>query len=211
MSATRLLFWLGAAIALGHLANEWVKAPIPWGPAWKCAGIVLLGLYALTQGARATGIGLLLSAVGDVLLELQGTFVFGMAAFGLAHVCYIVAFAGWLRRGQITATQWMLAAAVLLGSIGLGVWFTPGMAELLAPGLIYQVIISTMVIMAVLSQAPGPAKIGAVVFMLSDSLIAVEKFAHVDVIPGAVWITYAVAQILIARFLTKPPVTTGNS
>src|SRR5690348_7350885 len=43
-----LLFLAGAVIALSHLANEWVKLEQPWGPAWKAAGIVVLGLYALS-------------------------------------------------------------------------------------------------------------------------------------------------------------------
>jgi uncharacterized membrane protein YhhN len=201
----RYLFLAGAILALSHLANEWVNLAQPWGPAWKASGIVLLGLYALSRKAWPVGIGLLLSATGDVLLELDGLFVFGMAAFGLAHISYIVAFAGVIRREGVNQAGWIFAALVIFASLGLGLWFVPGMADLLGPGLAYQLIISVMVAIAMLSKAPLLARLGAVVFMMSDSLIAVERFAGVTVLPGAVWITYAAAQIMIAWGLTRAP------
>lgn len=202
---SNMLFWPGAAIALSHLANEWVNAPIPWGPAWKCAGVVLLGVYALRERAIAVGLGLIMSAVGDVLLELDGLFVGGMAAFGLAHVCYIAAFAGVIRREGLNAAAWPLAALVLIVSAALGYWLMPGMSAegLLVPATIYQVLISAMVITAMLSEAPLMARLGAVIFMASDTLIAVGMFAKIDVVPGSVWITYAGAQIMLAWSLTR--------
>jgi hypothetical protein len=39
--------------------------------------------------------------------------------------------------------------------------------------------------------------------MISDTLIAAEKFANVDVFPGAVWITYAGAQIMMAWGMSR--------
>ena len=199
----RLVLYAGAIIALSHLANEWVKAPMPYGPAWKCAGIVLLGLYALMRGAWLPALGFFFSAIGDVALELPNM-VAGMAAFGLAHICYGAAFARVMRRDGVLWKAWPLAAVVLAISIELGVWLAPGMAELLGPALGYQVIISSMVILALMSRAPMIAKIGAVVFMASDTLIAVDLFRQVAVPPGSVWITYAAAQIMLAIGFTKP-------
>jgi len=199
-----LLFLAGAVIALSHLANEWVKLEQPWGPAWKAAGIVVLGLYALSQRAWLAGCGLLFSAAGDVLLELDGLFVFGMAAFGVAHICYAAAFVKLIRRDGPNIGAWPLAMGVLGISIVLGVWLAPGMGSLTAPALIYQLIISIMVMLALLSRAPMLARIGAVVFMLSDTLIAVGMFRDVSVPVGSVWVTYAAAQIMLAWGLTRP-------
>jgi uncharacterized membrane protein YhhN len=202
-SAARILFYIGALVALSHLANEWVMLAQPWGPAWKCAGIVLLGLYALMSGARLAALGFFFSAAGDVLLELGGLFVGGMAAFGLAHVCYTAVFIGIIRRDGLHKSAWPLAAFVVAVSIGLGVWLAPGMAELTAPALAYQAIISAMVASAMLSKAPLPARIGAVIFMLSDTLIAIGMFRGIEVPPGSVWVTYAAAQIMLAWGFVK--------
>jgi uncharacterized membrane protein YhhN len=202
--AATLLFFAGAVIALSHLANEWVKLELPWGPTWKAAGIVVLGLYALSQRAWLAGWGLLLSSAGDVLLELDGLFVFGMAAFGAAHICYAAAFVNLIRRDGPNIGAWPLAMGVLGISIVLGVWLAPGMGALAAPALIYQLIISLMVMLALLSRAPMVARMGAVLFMLSDTLIAVGMFRDVETPLGSVWITYAAAQIMLAWGLTRP-------
>ena len=199
-----LLFLAGAVIALSHLANEWARLAQPWGPTWKAAGIVVLGLYALGQRAWLAGCGLLFSSAGDVLLELDGLFVFGMAAFGVAHICYAAAFVNLIRRDGPNIGAWPLAMGVLGISIVLGVWLAPGMGSLTAPALIYQLIISIMVMLALLSRAPMLARIGAVVFMLSDTLIAVGMFRDVSVPVGSVWVTYAAAQIMLAWGLTRP-------
>ena len=203
-NAATLLFFAGAAVALSHLANEWVKLGLPWGPTWKAAGIVILGLYALSQRVWLAGWGLLLSSAGDVLLELDGLFVFGMAAFGAAHICYAAAFVNLIRRDGPNIAAWPYAMAVLGISIVLGVWLAPGMAELIAPALIYQLVISFMVMLALLSKAPLLARVGAVIFMLSDTLIAIGRFRGVETPPGSVWITYAAAQIMLAWGLTRP-------
>lgn len=203
LTLTRILFLAGAVIALSHLANDWVDLAAPGGLAWKAGGIVLLGLSALTRKAWLPAAGLLLSSVGDVLLELDGWFVGGMAAFGLGHLCYLLAFAGWIGRDGLNRKAWPLAGLVLVISIALGAWFFPGMGNLTGPALAYQFIISGMVITAMLSKAPAAARWGAVIFMLSDSLIAVGKFAHLEVPPGSVWLTYAIAQILLAWGLPR--------
>jgi uncharacterized membrane protein YhhN len=203
-----MVFYAGAAMALSHLANEWVDAPIPYGPAWKCAGIVLLGVYVLMRGQWLPALGFFFSAVGDVALELPGGMVPGMAAFGLAHICYGATFFALMRRDGVLRKAWPLAAVVLAISGELAYWLYPGMAELTVPALAYQVIISAMVVLALLSRAPpdsriGIAKVGAVVFMLSDTLIAVGLFRQVAVPPGSVWITYAAAQIMLAVGFTQ--------
>ncbi len=203
-NAATLLFFAGAAIALSYLAEPWVKLDQPWGPTWKAAGIVVLGLYALSQRAWLAGWGLLFSSAGDVLLELSGLFVFGMAAFGIAHIFYGLAFINLIRRDGPNIGAWPLAMAVLGISIVLGVWLAPGMEALTVPALIYQLIISLMVMLALLSKAPFLARIGAVLFMLSDTLIAIGMFRDVATPPGSVWITYAVAQIMLAWGLTRP-------
>ena len=52
---------------------------------------------------------------------------------------------------------------------------------------------------AATALAAGPS----VIFMISDTLIAAEKFANVDGPPGSVWITYAAAQIMMAWGMSR--------
>jgi len=201
MNTRTLLFLAGATIALSHLANEWVSLAPPGGLVWKAAGIVLLGLYALSQRAWLAGAALLFCAAGDVLLEL--VFVAGMGAFAVGHIFYVLAFLEWGRILGPNKRDFPIAVLVVIVSLGLLGWLLPGMGDLLIPALIYQAIITTMVATAFVVKAPMLARLGAVIFMISDTLIAAEKFAGVDVFPGAVWITYAGAQIMMAWGMSR--------
>lgn len=201
MNTRTLLFLAGAAIAMSHLANEWVSLAPPGGLVWKAAGIVLLGLYALSQRAWLAGAALLFCAAGDVLLEL--VFVAGMGAFAVGHIFYVLAFLEWGRILGPNKRDFPIAVLVVIVSLGLLGWLLPGMGDLLVPALIYQAIITTMVATAFVVKAPMLARLGAVIFMISDTLIAAEKFAGVDVFPGAVWITYAGAQIMMAWGMSR--------
>ncbi|MBI1360235.1 MAG: hypothetical protein GC155_08115 [Alphaproteobacteria bacterium] len=195
-----LLFALGALTALSYLAAPFVTLNFPEGPVWKASGIVVLGLYAATRRSPVTAAALFLSATGDVMLELvPPNMVGGMGAFGIAHVFYIIAFARFVRRDAIATASWIYAAAVFAVSLVLLVWFLPGMGALLVPGLGYQAIITAMVMTAMISRAPAIARIGAVIFMLSDSLIALGLYKSIPAPEDSVWLTYAIAQILLAR------------
>ncbi|HVY88996.1 MAG TPA: lysoplasmalogenase [Hyphomonadaceae bacterium] len=200
-SASSLFFLLAALVALSHLANDWIDLAPPWGLVWKASGIVLLGIYALWQRAWLVGIALLLCATGDVLLEL--VFVAGMAAFALGHVVYILCFVEWGRVLGLNKRDYPMAGLVVIVSLALLAWFFPGMGSLTIPALIYQAVITTMVASALVVKAPMLARLGAVVFMLSDTLIAVGKFAGVAPPTGSVWLTYAAAQIMIAWGLSR--------
>ncbi|MBY0420930.1 MAG: lysoplasmalogenase, partial [Parvularculaceae bacterium] len=92
------LYWCACALAASFLAARFMEVPAPYGAFWKAAGIALLGVFALTRGARLAAAGLFASAVGDFVLELrQPVWVAGMAAFGVAHLLYAAAFFAILR------------------------------------------------------------------------------------------------------------------
>jgi uncharacterized membrane protein YhhN len=200
-TALTVLFIVAALVAMSHLANEWVNMAAPGGLVWKAAGIVLLGLYALSQRAWIAGAGLLFCALGDVLLEIE--FVYGMAAFAIGHIFYIFAFAEWGRVLGLNKRDFPVVILVLIVSAALLLWLVGGMGDLLIPALLYQAIITVMVCSAFVVKAPMLARLGAVMFMLSDTLIAAGRFADADIPPGAVWITYAAAQIMIAWGMSR--------
>lgn len=201
MNVRTLFFIVSAIVAMSHLANDWVDLAQPWGLVWKAAGIVLLGVYALWMRAWIAGLGLLICALGDVLLEI--VFVYGMAAFAIGHVFYVLAFAEWGRVLGLNKRDFPVVGLVLIVSAGLLAWLLPGMGELTGPALAYQAIITVMVCSAFVVKAPMAARLGAVLFMLSDTLIAAGRFAAAGVPPESVWITYAGAQIMIAWGMSR--------
>ncbi|MFM9865543.1 MAG: lysoplasmalogenase family protein [Micropepsaceae bacterium] len=150
-------------------------------------------------------LALALSALGDFFLALKDQsrfFVPGLASFLAAHVAYLIAFlpyAGNPSGAAIAGIVAALAAAgLLLASIA------PKLGRLRIPVFTYFAVIMAMVAAALsIREASWILGAGAVVFAVSDSLIAVRKFLNpFPFINEAVWITYIAAQFMIvAGFL----------
>jgi uncharacterized membrane protein YhhN len=150
----------------------------------------------------ATGIGF--SLIGDVLLMLPGDlFVPGLAAFLLGHLCFIAAFVG---DSRFAARPFLLLASLGYGLINLWLLWDSIGAPLRLPVIVYVIVLTSMGGQAMVrarsfSMIGDPrtrgarlAAIGALTFMLSDSLLAWNRF-HAA-IPGAtLWVlsTYYLA------------------
>lgn len=198
-----LLFAAGAIVALSHLANEWASPPPPWDIVWKSSGIVILGLFASVARAPLAALGLFFSAAGDALLEIDGLFIFGMGAFGLAHMFYAAIFIGLIRGHGLNRRDIPVAVLVVAISGALLAWLLPAMGDMAIPGVAYFGIISLMTASALISKAPMTARLGAILFMVSDSLLSAGMFRDAAILPGAVWVTYALAQIMLAWGFAK--------
>ncbi|MEO8856385.1 MAG: lysoplasmalogenase family protein [Burkholderiaceae bacterium] len=172
--------------------------------------LLAIALVAQSRGASTIAAGqqvllmaaLLASLVGDALLILPPRwFVPGLAAFLLAHLCYIALF----RSAQPWfASRRALAATLAFGAAMLAfVWSSLG--EALKPAVsAYVVVIALMAAQAIGratrlrdGQAMAVA-LGACLFLLSDSLLAIDKFVTPLPLAG-LWIlsSYYAAQILI--------------
>lgn len=174
---------------------------------------MLFAIFFVALRARAAGAAtrfdlwlmaaLAFSLAGDVFLMVPGRFIPGLVAFLVAHLCYLALLrqgVGWLpRRGALALTLGLGAAvyAVLFGRLP---------PELRLPVAAYVVVIAVMAAQAigraaVLGDAASRAvAVGAGFFMLSDSLLAIDRF-HTPIPMAPLWVlaTYYVAQILIAR------------
>jgi alkenylglycerophosphocholine hydrolase len=146
--------------------------------------------------------GLLLSAVGDVLLSWSDeTFLFGLIAFLLGHLAYIAAF---LQDGRgLYLGRGLLAYAY--GALAYVYLFTAGdLGEMTIPVLAYVIVICTMLWRAASRvNAPGVTArsawvglAGAAFFTVSDTLLALDMFAGQQLFgPHAVILTYWVGQL----------------
>jgi len=137
--------------------------------------------------------GLMLSAVGDIVLALPGavgadaaatlagpSFMGGLGAFLLAHLCYVFWFLSLDRSRRLARL-----AAPAVYTIAFLVVLRPHLGALLLPVLAYALVI-TLMLWRALAAADGaglgllgrPAAWGAILFVLSDSLIALNRFVE---------------------------------
>jgi alkenylglycerophosphocholine/alkenylglycerophosphoethanolamine hydrolase len=178
--ATALLYFVGMAAALPALC----LAVKPF-PALALAAWVALRCPRLP--GRLTAAGLVLSAVGDAVLE-AGFFLPGLLAFLSAHLAYVAAFLSVERRPALGR-----AAAFLAWGLGAFATLRPGLGPMAVPVAVYVTVICIMMWRAAarvgspgtpaLAAALGLA--GAVAFGASDTLIAFDRFA--EPIPGVRW------------------------
>lgn len=144
-------------------------------------------------------IALLLSWVGDILLMLPfDLFVFGLASFLLAHVFYIRHFWGvWDRTASPFQPLLLIGVLAYLG--GLMYLLFPVLGALQVPVIVYGIVISTMLLFALHSGRPGYV-LGAALFVLSDSLLAINKF-HTVIPLSSLWVmaTYGGAQFYLVK------------
>lgn len=152
---------------------------------------VLLIVHAARRGAdepaarRWILAGLVLSLAGDVaLLWPQQGFLPGLIAFLLAHLAYIAAF----HRRQRFGARWQPFAVYALIALLVLILLWPGIpAALAVPVLLYVICLGSMAAQAavVWLGARGTAgealarsgAIGGALFMLSDALLAFNRFA----------------------------------
>ena len=209
MHTKRTYPWLGlAAIAcLVLVVATLVDARAAAIPAKLLASTAFLAI-AIVAGAlgsrygRVLFLGLVLSWCGDAFLlgTTDKMFLFGLVAFLLAHVAYVIAFT---TRG--INLKWVLAALipVVLLSLGTMTWLTPWIsAEMLIPVRVYTVVISLMVITAFGARgnaAPVLIPFGALLFYFSDMSVAINQFMQ-PAFPHYVWGLpfYYTGQIMLA-------------
>ncbi|WP_044870590.1 lysoplasmalogenase [Pseudomonas sp. LFM046] len=143
---------------------------------------LLLWLRAAPSGPyrRWIVIGLLLSLLGDMLLAWPADlFVFGLGAFLLAHLAYLRAYLLHTRRLAPLAL-WVAAGC---GAAIFALLASGGLGSLLLPVGCYALAISTMLWRALARLGMGLdrqsallAAGGAALFVLSDSLIGINRF-----------------------------------
>jgi len=179
--------------------------------------IVLTLLVWLYWGTKLKGrfhkrifTGLIFALVGDIFLMLDSGqssyFTYGLFAFLLCHIQYISAFILDHKSNPDYKNPFFLWAsgALIIFCIGLFFYLQPFLGAMQFAVLIYAIIITFTAIMAV--NRYGKVNllsykiilVGALFFLLSDSVLAVNKFAQPIPQSGIVIMaTYMIAQYLI--------------
>lgn len=160
-------------------------------------------------------IALFFSWLGDIALmnDSQIWFITGIAFFALAQISYIALFNSIKGPGLVKA--WKIALIPYLGFwVYINFMIEPG--DLRIPIFIYSALIVGMAIAALNTALKlnrpyrfVPA-IGAVSFMLSDTLIAFQEFNDIGVPGGAIMFTYLFGQALIIGGVLLGHTPTGS-
>ena len=160
-------------------------------------------------------VGLFFSLLGDIALLWPNLyFLPGLAAFLVTHVAYLIAFT---RDAKFSArlSIWLLYLVV---TAALLVFLFPNLpATLKIPVTLYSLLLASMAaqamgrFIALKTRPTRLAAFGAILFMLSDLLLAFNRFhSAIPLAPVLVLLPYYLAQWLIAAS-TAPPSKEQNS
>lgn len=176
--------------------------------------IIFFGKHSKALDVKTKSIllfALAFSLLGDILLMFvdiaANFFIGGLVAFLLAHIMYILIF---LKQREQHRVKPAFIAIVLLYAGGLFYILYPGLGDMLIPVIVYMTAILIMVVSASLRKKSisnnnyNLVFIGALFFMISDSILAVNKFHHPVPLSGIlIMTTYATAQYLIVMGMLK--------
>lgn len=153
-------------------------------------------------------LGITFSFLGDVLLQSPGDigFLLGLAGFLLAHVAYLLLFTRSMRERRI---PWF-AAGYALWWVVLISYLAPFVGVLLVPVAVYGLVLGASSVVAL--GASRLAAIGALVFLMSDTLLAFKFFAGLTFYPidFVIMILYVAGQGLIAWAVVTRGYTTRS-
>lgn len=151
-------------------------------------------------------LALAFSVAGDLFLDVRRLgplgpvqlFMFALVSFLIAHVFYAALFLN--KRSEAVSARRKIACGVVVGVavISLSVLW-PGLADMRGPVLAYSLVLTAMAVSAQWSKFGPLVAIGALFFVASDTMLAMNIFGHP--FHGArtlVWVTYYLAQAMMA-------------
>ena len=189
------------AIFLDYQGSTWYMALKP------LTTILFILLVVLTKNThagykRTLLVALCFCLLGDVLLLKQDYFVFGLSSFLIAHLLFA---RGFITLGGFQKNTMALIVLVIVG-IALYAWLYPDLGSLKYPVAAYVLVILFMAWQGISlylknnTIAYALIAVGVVLFMFSDSMIAVNKFKASFALSGVVILsTYWLAIALIAN------------
>ncbi|MCS7018046.1 MAG: lysoplasmalogenase [Cytophagales bacterium] len=201
-------FAVGAVNLLGHLLKQPILVQVSKPLLMPLLAILFYinihGKKASNTAIYAIIAALAFSFVGDVALMIEGYFMLGLGAFLLAHVSYIFAFT-YLQKFHLSLGRIVLKPVVLLlfaAGIGMYTILSPHLGAMRTAVGVYVAVIVVMAVAAYLlvQRIAGRVFVGAVLFLISDSYLAFNKFYTPLPLAGVVVMgTYIAAQWCITK------------
>lgn len=216
----RISLYLFIIASLGEILSEVIRLQY-LHQVCKPLIMVTLGIYYLSRAqyrSAVVGLAIFFSLAGDILLMFEGEnskfFILGLTAFLIAHIFYILAY----RQHQDESMESSLKGVqkirfsfpIVLAGTGLIVVLYPSLGTLKIPVMVYALILIVMVLNSVfrygrtINASFWLVFVGSIFFMLSDSVLAINKFFS-PVTAAGFWVmsTYILAQFLIIQGLLK--------
>ena len=182
--------------------------------------ILVLAVYFISQTniivtslKRWILFALFFSWAGDILLMFEPKdkmfFLLGLSSFLLAHIFYIVFF-HFIRVGErIKGNPWLLVVVVIYYALLINL-LSPYLADMKIPVLVYGIVISFMFMLAmhmlfIQNKTAGKwMMFGALLFVVSDSVLAINKFYQsFEEAAMIIMLTYGLAQLFIVQGAVK--------
>jgi uncharacterized membrane protein YhhN len=212
--------YLFLALLIGDLIAQNFRTQYPsleyiFKPALMISLIFYFRKQSLLRGGKQDSwilLALVFSCFGDIALMFNGGFLIGLGSFLIAHICYILVF---LRdnRGLVFSKKdrRIGVLVILIYGIGLLIYLIPHLGAMTIPVIIYASTILTMLLTtlnrwkSVGWESFEWVFLGAILFVISDSLIAINRFVGQFPLSGiVVMVTYALGQyLIIAGYLKK--------
>jgi uncharacterized membrane protein YhhN len=206
---------LALALIILNWLSVWFEWRVPNLVSKPAVIAAMLVWYASACACQAPavwfGLGLVFSLAGDVLLMLPNRFFLpGTAAFMLAHIAYIIGFNQPLPRFSpgmaALLVIFMSLMAVTYAALRRGVRSRPAFRRMAGPLALYSLVISLMVFSALstlfrpdwMPDAAGLTASGALLFLFSDILLAVDRFVK-PIPPARLWkrVAYQLGQLAL--------------
>jgi uncharacterized membrane protein YhhN len=209
-----ILFGVAAAIQLLASLMGWTLSD----DVSKCFLIPALWGYYVVSGGRSTtfSIALFFCWLGDVFLIFEGKLFFlaGLSAFLTGHLLYVLAYRQHMYEDQsgalLVPQKIRFSLPIVLAGTGLFVVLLPALGGLTIPVLFYSLVITLMTMTALFRYGVTNSSSfwlvfgGAVLFMISDSVLAFNMFVSPVPLAGFwIMLTYITAQVLIVEGIKK--------
>jgi len=169
--------------------------------------LLFLYVFSLPKRNKWYVIALELSFIGDVLLMFTGKlfFISGLVSFLLAHILFIKIVLSRIKK--VNFSKLIISVTPFLGAFILLIFtLKDDLHEMLWPVIIYGLTISTFGVISLLDYMNTKSKesmfmfFGAITFMISDSILAINKFYNpAHILEVIVMTTYVFAQFFIFK------------